>query len=71
MAHVTPLNSTIAKTEQHPEPRPPAQVEELSDAQLHTIHEPPVQAPRPAATLWVKTHLKAGSEGRTCIQPCI
>jgi hypothetical protein len=73
MVHASPIDSTTGKPEEHPDPRPPAQAEELSDEQLHTVHESLVQAPRPAAALWVKTHLKAGSEGRMVnhIQPCI
>jgi hypothetical protein len=73
MAYTSPLDSTIAKTEEHPAPRPPAQAEELSDEQLHAVHDTLVQAPLPAAALWVKTHLKAGSAGQkgNPIQPCI
>ena len=73
MVHASPLDSTTGTTEEHPEPRPPAQAEELSDEQLHTGNEPLVQASRPAAALWIKTHLKAGSEGRmgNHIQPCV
>ena len=72
MVHTSPIDSTIAKTEEHPEPRLPAQAWELSDEQLHTVYETLVQTPRPAAALWVKTHLKAGSEGRKSnLIPCL
>jgi hypothetical protein len=49
MADANPLNLPSAETDEHPEEGAPAQVkvEELSDEQLHTVHEPPMQGLRP------------------------